>query len=333
MLQEGNRLDCLLVSANGMRDMNRTHLTGNGRPMRHHPAPYPASWQRLSGLVSGLIVALGLLVASLAPVWAQSGASRVASPIVIPVFVDPERRMERRASARISTIRFLTEADYPPFNFIGANGQLQGFNIDLARMICTELGANCSIQPRRWDLLLPGLDSDGGDAVIASHRIEADLRQRFEVSLPVYRVPARFAGRKESMLQSVDVLALQGKTIGVVGGSRHEAYLNAAFPAVKIQRYPSIERALEATRRGQTDLAFGDGIAVSFWLNGSESLDCCAFIGGPFTETRFFGEGAGIVMKRGNVDLRQAIDFALWRISRDGRFAKLYLKHFPVPFY
>lgn len=264
---------------------------------------------------------------------APASAQPAASPIVIPVFVDPERRMERRPATRINAIRFLTEEDYPPFNFTGADGQLQGFNIDLARAICSELGVNCTIQPRRWDLLLPALDSDGGDAVIASHRIDTDLRLRFEVSAPVYRVPARFAGRRDGLIKAVDAATLQGTTIAVVGGSRHEAFLNAVFPAVKIERHATAERALEAMRRGQADLAFGDGIAVSFWLNGSESLDCCRFVGGPFTENRFFGEGAGIVMRLGNAELRQLIDYALWRISRDGRFAKLYLKHFPVPFY
>lgn len=294
--------------------------------------------RRTFGSALGLALALGALFGLAQPAHAQAdnapaSTQSTASPIIIPVFIDPERRMERRPASRINAIRFLTEEDYPPFNFTGADGQLQGFNIDLARAICSELGVNCTIQPRRWDLLLPALDSDGGDAVIASHRIDADLRRRFEVSAPVYRVPARFAGRRDSLIKAVDTATLQGRTIAVVGGSRHEAFLNAVFPAVKIDRHATAERALEAMRRGQANLAFSDGIAVSFWLNGSESLDCCSFIGGPFTESRYFGEGAGIVMRLGNAELRQVIDYALWRISRDGRFAKLYLKHFPVPFY
>lgn len=262
------------------------------------------------------------------PALAQQGAA-----IRIPVFVDPERRIERRTGPRLASIRFLTEDDYPPFNFLGADGQLQGFNVDLARAICTELDVQCTIQPRRWDLLLPAVESNQGDAVIASHRIDADLRQRFEVSLPVYRVPARFAGHKDGAVSLTDVRALQGKSIAVVGGSRHEAYLNALFPAVRIERFESIDRALEAMRRRQVDLAFGDAIAMAFWLNGSESLGCCAFVGGAYAESRYFGEGAGIVMRKGNATLRQAIDDALTRMSRDGRFARLYLKHFPVPFY
>lgn len=278
----------------------------------------------LFGLVPGILGGMG----AAGPVLAQQGPA-----IRIPVFVDPERRIERRTGPRLASIRFLTEDDYPPFNFAAADGQLQGFNVDLARAICAELDVQCTIQPRRWDLLLPAIEANQGDAVIASHRIDADLRQRFEVSLPVYRVPARFAGHKDGAVAFTDVRALQGKSIAVVGGSRHEAYLNALFPAVRIERFESTDRALEAMRRRQVDLAFGDAIAIAFWLNGSESLGCCAFIGGVYAESRFFGEGAGIVMRKGNATLRQAIDDALTRMSRDGRFARLYLKHFPVPFY
>ena len=83
----------------------------------------------------------------------------------------------------------------------------------------------------------------------------------------------------------------------------------------------------------RTRSPLGDGVSIAFWLNGSESIGCCAFVGGPFMESRYFGEGAGIVMRKGNADLRNAVDFALQRISRDGRFARLYLKHFPMPFY
>ncbi len=279
-------------------------------------------------LLLGLVFAACTLLGAPVKVSAQG-----EQKIRIPVFIDPERRVERRLGPRITSIRFVTEDDYPPFNFAGADGQLQGFNIDLARAICAEIDAQCTIQPRRWDLLLPALDANEADAVIASHRIDNDLRRRFEVSLPVYRVPARFVGRKDGPVQATDAAALQGRSIAVVGGSRHEAYLNALFPAVRIERFPNAERALEAMRRQQVDLAFADAIAMAFWLNGSESLDCCAFIGGPYAESRYFGEGAGIVMRKGNGALRQAIDDALTRISRDGRFARLYLKHFPVPFY
>jgi polar amino acid transport system substrate-binding protein len=271
----------------------------------------------------------------LAMLSAQAGLAQGAGDIgiTIPIVIDPDRRIEKRELPRGTTLRFATEEDYPPFNYVGRDGQLAGFNIDLARAICAELAVSCTIQPRRWDLLLLALDENQADAVIAAHRITSDLRNRYEVSLPTHRTPARFAARRDRGFASAEAAEIRGRKVAVVGGSAHEAFLNAFFPAASISRFETFDMALETMRRGGADLVFGDGIAIAFWMNGSESLDCCAFVGGAFTESKFFGEGAGIVMRPANTLLRGAIDHALWRISRDGRYAKLYLKHFPVPFY
>lgn len=294
----------------------------------------PALKRARHGSLRGAL-ALGFfwLVANAPNAQTAESASRNQGAFVIPGFIDPERRLERRDLPRNTTLRFVTEEDFPPFNYVGRDGALAGFNIDLARAICAELNANCTIQPRRWDLLLPAVERGEADAVIAAHRITADLRRQYEVSLPTHRSPARFAARRDRAIASADVRDLQDKAVAVVGGSAHEAFLNAFFPSVRLTRFDRLDQALAAMRSGETDLVFGDGVTIAFWMNGSESLDCCGFVGGPFTEGRYFGEGAGIVMRRGNSDLRSAIDYALWRISRDGRFAKLYLKHFPIPFY
>lgn len=294
----------------------------------------PALKRARQGSLRGAL-ALGFfwLAAHAANAQTAESASRNPGAFMIPGFIDPERRLERRDLPRNTTLRFVTEEDFPPFNYVGRDGALSGFNIDLARAICAELNANCTIQPRRWDLLLPAVERGEADAVIAAHRITADLRRQYEVSLPTHRSPARFAARRDRAIASADVRDLQDKAVAVVGGSAHEAFLNAFFPSVRLTRFDRLDQALAAVRSGETDLVFGDGVTIAFWMNGSESLDCCGFVGGPFTEGRYFGEGAGIVMRRGNSDLRSAIDYALWRISRDGRFAKLYLKHFPIPFY
>ncbi len=74
---------------------------------------------------------------------------------------------------------------------------------------------------------------------------------------------------------------------------------------------------------------FGDGYGLSFWLNGASSAGCCVFVGGPFVESRYFGEGIGIAVKRGNDTLRLAINWALFRIWETGRFTDLWLRYFP----
>ena len=78
---------------------------------------------------------------------------------------------------------------------------------------------------------------------------------------------------------------------------------------------------------------FGDGVALAYWLNGTGSANCCVFRGGPFTESRYFGEGVGIAVKRGNENLRRALDYALFRVWEKGAYTDLYLRYFPISFY
>jgi polar amino acid transport system substrate-binding protein len=121
-----------------------------------------------------------------------------------------------------------------------------------------------------------------------------------------------------------------GKKIAVVAGTAHEAYLRQMFTQADIRSYPNADRARAALKDGQVDLLFGDGIALSFWLNGTSSDGCCAFRGGPFLDSRFFGEGVGIAVKPGNVVLRQAFNWALFQIWEKGSFTDLWLRYFPI---
>jgi polar amino acid transport system substrate-binding protein len=88
-----------------------------------------------------------------------------------------------------------------------------------------------------------------------------------------------------------------------------------------------------ALRRGEIDGLFDDAISSSFWLAGTDSHECCVFRGGPYTESRFFGEGVGIAVKKGNRQLREALDYALSLLAAKGIYTDLYLKYFPIGFY
>ena len=80
-------------------------------------------------------IALGAVCCSGAA-QAQTLAKPQAAPQAVPGFWDPRRRPERPDLSRLTVIRFLTETDYPPFNFTGPDGNPAGFNVDLARALC-----------------------------------------------------------------------------------------------------------------------------------------------------------------------------------------------------
>jgi polar amino acid transport system substrate-binding protein len=268
--------------------------------------------------------------APLSPPLPPGIAAPSGDPMAVPSFWDPRRRPERPDLSRINGIRFLTEFDYPPFNYAGADGQPAGFNIDLARMICEEIKTTCTIQARRFDTLIEALNSNGGDAIIASLAATPQMRQRVDFSDPYYRTPARFVSRKDVEVDDVRPADLEGRRVAVVAGTAHEAYLRALFTEVELHAYPNDEEARAALRRGEVDLLFGDGIALAFWLNGTDSAGCCVFRGGPFLESRFFGEGIGIAVRRGNDVLRQAFNWALFRLWENGKFTDLWLRYFPI---
>ncbi len=280
-------------------------------------------------LVATLIGIAPGLFGGISSLRAQEGVTLPPSAGV-PGFWDPRRRPERPDLSRIQSIRFLTELDYPPFNYAGADGNPVGFNVDLARQLCDEIKTSCTIQARRFELLLDALDENRGDAIIASIAITPATRQRADFTDPYYRTPARFVARTESPIGDVLPELVEGKKIAVVAGTAHEAFLKEMFTAAEVRSYANPEAAREALRNKDVDLLFGDGITLAFWLNGSDSAGCCAFRGGPFLESRYFGEGVGIAVKHGNDLLRQALNWALFRTWERGGFTDLWLRYFPI---
>jgi len=290
----------------------------------------PSAFRLLRTLALAACLGLSLLPPARAQAPAPTPGATAANPVPMPGFWDPRRRPERPDLSRVTLIRFLTENDFPPFNYAGPDGNPAGFNVDLARMICEELRIACTIQMRRFDTLIDSLGDNRGDAVMASISVTPETRRRVDFSDPYYRTPARFVARRDVAIDDVRPEQLEGKKVAAVAGTAHEAYLKALFPEAELRAYPTDAAAREALRRGEVDLLFGDGIALAFWLNGTDSGGCCAFRGGPFLESRFFGEGVGIAVRRGNDPLRQAFNWALFRLWEKGRFSDLWLRYFPI---
>jgi|SRR5579871_3303955 len=263
----------------------------------------------------------------------RAALGSATSPPEAPSFWDPGLRLDKPDLTGIRAIRFLTSDDYPPLNFALADGTLSGFNVEIARAICEELQIGCTIQARRFDTLIDSLASGKGDAVIASIAASAEIRSRIDFSLPYYQTPARFVLRKAAPPLVASPAGVKGKTIGIVAGSAHEAYLAAFFPGALTKAYPDVQALETGLRGGEVDAAFADGLTMAVWLNGELSGDCCSFTGGPYGESRFFGEGVGIAVRPDDNQLRGALNWALARLHSTGIYSEIYLKYFPIGFY
>lgn len=264
---------------------------------------------------------------------AAISAAAFAQPANVPGLWDPNHRVERPDLGNLRLIRFVTEDDYPPFEFALPDGTLAGFNVELARALCEELRVQCTVQPRRWDTILDAIEQGRGDAAISSLAITPSTRARVSFTSPYYKTPARFVSRNDFDLPDATPNSLAGKQVGVVARTAHEAFLRQFFPKLQIRTYETLVSLRSALKRQEVDLIFGDGVSLAIWLNSTDASGCCAFRGGPFTESRFFGEGVGIAVRKDNQQLRRALDYGLKRLAERGVYADLYLKYFPVSFY
>ncbi len=233
----------------------------------------------------------------------------------------------------LEQIRFITDSDYPPFNYLDEEGELTGFNVDLARALCEELSVECSVRAVPWNRLLPALKEGEADAVIASNRISEEILRKVDFTDSYFYTPARFVALKSRPAVEVTPESLVGRKVGVVTKTAHQAYLKDFFTRSAVVSYDTSAEAKSALREGKIDFLFGDGVSLMFWLNGISSDDCCEFRGGPFTESKYFGEGIGIAVAKGNRKLRDALNYGLHLARSGGRFEELHLRYFPLSFF
>lgn len=274
-------------------------------------AKRPGSW-RLAALVLGLVLT----------------APALAEPI--PYHADPDARELLPSLAPVPAIRFLTTADFPPFNFRDAGGNLIGFNIDLARRICSEVNVACTIQAWPWEQAANALSDNQGDALIAGLAVTPENGELFDFSSTYLALPGRFVTRSDEVA-SFRMEALAGQVVAVRAGGNHALFLERYLPGAERLGFDSEVEALEAVRDGKANAYFGDAMRAAFWLN--DNLACCSFAGEAYFRPHLFGEGLTIAVPAGNDPVRHALDWALVRLKENGTLDELYLRWFPVGFY
>jgi polar amino acid transport system substrate-binding protein len=248
----------------------------------------------------------------------------------LPYHVDPGARDIVPNLAAVPAIRFLTTADYPPFNFRDTNGELVGFNVDLARALCAELNIACTVQAWPWEQATKALEDNQGDALIAGLAITPETGALFDFSSIYLMLPGRFV-TAVAAASNFDPQSLGGRKVGVRKGSTHEEFMRRYLPSAELTAFDSEFAALDALEKGEVDAFFGDGLRASFWLN--THIGCCDFAGEPYFRPDLFGQGLAVALPAGHDAVRQAIDYGLTRLKRSGTYDELYLRWFPVSFY
>ena len=231
-------------------------------------------------------------------------------------------------------VRMGTEGAYPPFNFIDKSGKLQGFDIDIGNAICKAANLDCTWVTQDWDGIIPGLIAEKYDTIIASMSITEERKKKVDFSGKYYTTPARFATSAKMAGMKFSKDSLKGKTIGVQSSTIHENFVRDNFGKIaKIKSYDKQEQANLDLKAGRVDFVLADAVALNDGFLKTPAGKGYAFVGPNYTDKKWFGDGAGIAIRKGEDKLRKALNDGIAKIRADGTYAKINAKYFNFDVY
>ncbi len=254
--------------------------------------------------------------------------------------------------AQWSKIRIATEGAYAPWNFTSADGQLVGYELDLAQELCRRMESECEIVAQDWDGMLPALNAGKFDAIIASMGVTAEREKVASFSEPYAKAPNTFMTLKDSPLakelgervdynlrkdpdgagKAIEAMApvLKGKVLGVQGSSTAATFANAMLKdIVEIREYKTTDQHNLDLVSGRVDLVIGNITMLRASMEQPELAG--ATLAGPTFVEGVLGSGtANVAMRKDDVALKARFDKAIQSVNADGFNRQLMEKWFGV---
>ncbi len=237
------------------------------------------------------------------------------------------------AAKEWKTVRIGTEGAYPPFNFLDTSNQLQGFDVEIAKALCEKMKVTCTFVAQDWDGIIPALLANKYDAIIASMSITEERKQKVDFTNKYYNTPATFVAPKDTKIADTTPAAMKGKTLGAQSATTHASYLEDKYKDSSIKLYGTQDEANADLVAGRLDAILADKVVLLDWTTKTEDGKCCKFLGSEIRDVKYFGEGAGIAIRKNEPELKAMFDKAIEEIRADGTYKKINDKYFPFDVY
>jgi arginine/ornithine transport system substrate-binding protein len=242
-----------------------------------------------------------------------------------------------------TTVRIATEGAYPPFNSVNVDGKLVGFDIDIANAICAAAKFNCTIVAQAWDGIIPGLNADKYDIIIASMSATPARAKVVAFSNKYYGGGNRFVA-SDKMAAAIEATpgtgieqlkaALKGKTIGLVGGSASDAYVRSKFDGVAtFKNYKKSAEVLQDLVAGRIDAYADSAIGTDVNFLKKDAGKGFRFAGATLNDPAFFSSGAAFALRLKDTELLAKVNAALAQILADGTYQEIRKKYFDFDIY
>ncbi|MCC5638510.1 ABC transporter permease subunit [Nostoc sp. CHAB 5844] len=217
------------------------------------------------------------------------------------------------------TLRVATEPAFPPFEFQGVGGQLQGFSLDLMNAIATAANFKVKFQSIPFDGIIPAVQANTVDAAISSITITAERAKTVSFSRPYFKAGLAIAVRSDNQdITSLD--SLKNKKLAVQIGTTG-AEKAKSVPGVQIRSFDSAPLALQELLNGNVDAVINDAPVTLYAIN-TGNLQGIKVIQQLLTEEYY-----GIATAKNSPNLT-LINDGLDRVLSNGEYSQIYKKWF-----
>jgi len=217
---------------------------------------------------------------------------------------------------------------YEPFESKTATGEIVGFDVDIANALCEQIKRKCVFVESEWDSIIAGLQAKKFDVVISSMSITPERARVVDFTNRYYKTPSAIVVKKSVKYDGP--ASLKGMKIGVLKASTQEKWaLGELKPAgVNVVPYQSQNQVYLDIQAGRIDGTVADKVEVNGgFLRKPEGKDY-GYVGADQYDTKYYGEGIGIALRKGQGDLKKQLNDAIDTIRANGTYDRIAKKYF-----
>ena len=163
----------------------------------------------------------------------------------------------------LMSVKIATESSYKPFSYTDADGKLIGYEIELVDALCAQMKAECEFISQDWDGLIPGLNAQKFDAVIAGMSITPERKEVVEFTDPYFHTGIILIGKKGD---DISVADLAGQPVASQRSTVSSQYLQDEYPDADIKLYDTQDNAYLDLTSGRVRAMMSDKVTGIDWL-------------------------------------------------------------------
>ncbi len=210
-----------------------------------------------------------------------------------------------------------TNAEFPPFEYVGDDGEPDGFDMALIKAIGEKLGVDVVVENMEFDSLVASIGSKI-DVAIAGMTVTEERKNAVDFSDDYYEAVQYVIVSADSEIANAE--DLKGKTIGVQLGTTGDFIVEEIEDATPAQYNKAVD-AVNDLRNGRVDAVIIDkNPALVF---GEQFKDEVKLYDGESADFGFEKEYYAIALPKGDEELAKSINEALAELKEDGTFDEL----------